>query len=154
MDKRGFTANSVLEGAGFFLAVFLLLAVLVKFIFFPAITYADEGVKSLFSLEHSLVWANSVDEPTFQHPVSIGSGEYLVAFSRDVRTDRPAKCKSASRHSCLCLCHNANCNVIIECVSFKQFETITITISGGAIGGDGKIKTLAIRKTGNAISIA
>ena len=160
MNKRGFGANSVLEGAGFFLAVFLLLAVLVKFIFFPSVIYADDSTKSLLSLEHSLVWANNRNAWPLEHPLSIGEDKYFVAFSKndDGSPDRirNSKCNSEFRYSCLCTCHGSNCNVIIECVSFKQFETITINNEQDeVIMGDGKIKNLGIYRvySSNGIDI-
>ena len=144
MDKKGFAANSVLEAAGFILAVFLILMVLTKFIFMPTPGYAAESEKSLELLDKTLTWASENEVRHFQQPVSIAEGHSLVRFSKlergsgDLR--RSSECGSISGHSCLCMCEDENCQSPIRCVGLKQFDKIAFnqpsnprSIEGGGI---------------------
>ena len=143
MNKKGFAANSVLEAAGFILAVFLILMVLTKFIFVPT-AQATESEKSLELLDKTLTWALENEKRHFQQPVSIAKGHSLVRFSKgegdsgDLR--RSSECGSISGHSCLCMCEDENCQFPIRCVGLKQFDEITFnqpsnprSIEGGGI---------------------
>ena len=152
MNKKGFGANSVLEGAGFFLAVFLLLTVLVKFVFFPSVVYADESAKSLLSLEHTLNWASEQNPwpGVLSHPMSISDGNHLVSFNRGYAgDDRNPECGSVTQNSCLCICEDEECTFVFKCVGFKQFNEINMR----KIPGSGRIVSLRIEKTDNGISI-
>jgi hypothetical protein len=144
MNKKGFAANSVLEAAGFILAVFLILVVLTKFIFMPTTGYAAESEKSLELLNKTLTWASETEERHFQQPVSIAEGHSLVRFSKlegdSGELRRSSECGSISGHSCLCMCEDENCQSPIRCVGFKQFDKIAFnqpsnprSIEGGGI---------------------
>ena len=159
MDKKGFAANSVLEAAGFILAVFLILMVLTKFIFVPT-TYATESEKSLELLEKTLTWASENEVWHSQQPVSIAEGHSLVRFSKGEGDSgelrRSSECGSISGHSCLCMCEDENCQSPIRCVGFKQFDRIAFnqpsnprSIEGGGIAN----LDLIISSSGDEITL-
>jgi len=156
-NKRGvFAPNSVLEGAGLFLAIFLILAVLVKFVFFPAGTAeAASSEKSLFGLELNIERLNSEDTFSFEYPLSIGKDIWFVSFSKEDASgydgiQRSPECKTFTDYSCLCMCKDENCEIVIECSDFKEFDRIDMMDSSGSstrtIVGGGEIKQLLVSK--------
>lgn len=157
-DKKGaFAPNSVLEGAGFFIALFLILVVLVPFLFFPTgVAKAASSEKSLLGLERNIERIVREDTFAFDFPLSIGDNIWFVSFSKGDSSDstrtRPPACKSYVKFSCLCMCKDEKCEVAVQCSDFKDFNNILMEmeVSGNsvrAIEGDGNIVQLFVSES-------
>jgi len=149
--KNAFAANSVLEGAGFFIALFLILTVLVKFLFFPTgIAEAASSEKSLLGLERNIERIDrNKDILMINYPLSIGKDICFVGFSKG-KTEM-SDCNSFVSYSCLCMFRGDDCEIMIECSDFRQFNKIVFegTFSGTELITDTSGQTKGIKGTDN-----
>ena len=159
--KRGlFAAKSVYEGGTILLAVFLIVFVLARFLFFPTgIAHAANSEKSLLGLENNINYADRENTfPIEDYPLTVGDKICFASFSKgdndiDMKgidsQKRPTDCNSFVEFSCLCMFKGKNCETMVECADFHQFESIEIRKPSGKtrwIEGEGKLISLNIEK--------